>query len=969
MARIPFPLPRAHLVSLAVLLAASLAGCTSHRSILDDSDGGQDAGQDGGQDAGQDGGQDAGNTLVSIRIAGLGTGPLQVGASVSLQVLALDTQGNQSDVTADSTITSSNPGVASISGSTLTAVARGTTIIQASLPVSGGNPLQAAASVTVQDANSGTTVAVQVTPATLSLAPGLGAQLAANATQGDGSQLSVTALAQWSTSSQSLCTVDNTNQKGFVTAVAFGTCTVTATYGGQSGAATISVTQLTATALVVAPAAATLAAGATAQLTASATLSDGSVADATHSAVWSTSASSVATVTAGLVTGAGRGSATVTATLGALTATAAITVTAATLSSISVAPSQANVAAGLTQQFTATAVYSDGTTSNATALVSWQSSAPAVATLDPSAPGLIDALTPGSANITATLSGVTGSATITVSSAAPTQITLSPSPITLPAGVSQQVTATARFTDNSVRDVSSNVTWTVGNPAFATVSASGLLTGLAQGSTTLTASLGGVTATDALTITAAQLAQILLQPQNASVAIAGTQQFSATGIYGDNSLHDVTEQATWSTSSAATATVSNAAGTRGFATGVAAGTAQITATVGAVSSSPASLTVSGATLVSINLRITPPLTAVYITVPSAVTARYSDGSQVDVTAQAVYTSADATVASVIASGTGAGQVTGVGQGQTNITAAFGGQTSSQQITVVAATLQSIDVQPPRGMIEVGQSVQLRANAQFMGAPVPIDVTTLVTWTSADTTIGVFDATPNGQFTAVGAGMVTVAAELDGISGTRSLTVAPATPVSIAIVPASVSIPVGVTQALVAIGTYPDGSTQDITTSATWASSANAVAVVGDSGTLKGFVTSVSPGSANVTATLDSVTGTAPITVTGATAKSILVTPVTYTATGSNGGGGPGGGGGGGGGFRQTTVPYYATATFSDNSNVDVTQSCVWTSSDPSVATISNQAGTKGVATVVAVGAATITATFRGLTGTGALTSR
>jgi uncharacterized protein YjdB len=971
-------LSRSRLFSVAALAVPMLFGCTSHRTLDDGgtmSDGGGDA--DGGQSDGgiNDGGvHDGGNPSdggspgdggvsgqISIRITGAPMSGLQVGATAQLHVVALDAAGNQTDVTAHATLTSSNPGVASVSsGGTLTGVARGSSVIQAGL-LSGNTTLQASTTVNVVSMMGNTTVSVQVAPGTLSLAPGLGSQLSANATQADGTQLSVTAQANWISSDTSLCTVDNTSQRGYVTAIAVGTCNVSAAFGGQQGTAVISIKAISATALAITPGAATIAAGGNAQLTATATLSDGSVADATHSAVWSTSDAGKATVAAGLVSGASAGSATITATLGNLSATAAISVSAATLKAISVAPPQSTIAAGLTQKFSATAVYSDGTTGDISSAVTWTSSAPPIAALDSSTPGLVHALAFGKANIVASLSGVSGAALISVTNATPTRLTLIPAPITLPIAVTQQLVARAVFSDNSVRDVAADATWSVGNSSLATVSATGLVTGTAVGTTTISATLSGITATANLTVTAAVLTQILLLPQNASVPIGGAHRLIATGIYGDNSLHDVTEQATWTSSAAAIAGVSNSAGSRGTVTGVAAGSADVIATLGGVSSSPASISVTSAALVSLQFQPRKLLTALYITVPSHVLATYADGSQVDVTSSAVFSSSSTSIATVVAAGVAAGQVTGVSQGMANITATLAGQSASAQVTVVPAMLQSITVKT-RNMngLEIGQSEQVTATAQFQGAPVGIDVTTLVTWTSSDTTVGTFLAFPRGYFTAQGAGTTTVAAELDGISGTKVISVGTIAPIKITVFETTFTLPIGVTHALIANGTYADGSTQDLTYGAQWTSDANAVAVVGNGGLLKGFVTGVSAGTAHVTATLAGISGSATVTVDSSHPTSIQVAPRNQTVTQT----------GMGGGFRPTVgFQFYATANFSDGTAQDVTQSCVWTSTNPMVATISDSAGTRGQADIIATGITTISATFRGLSDTTPLTSR
>ena len=91
-----------------------------------------------------------------------------------------------------------------------------------------------------------------------------------------------------------------------------------------------------------------------------------------------------------------------------------------TLSSIAVTPANPTINTGATQQFTATGTYSNGSTQNITSQVTWTSSSTAVATVN--ANGLATGASAGGTTITAALSGVTGSTTLTVQ-AAPLAIT------------------------------------------------------------------------------------------------------------------------------------------------------------------------------------------------------------------------------------------------------------------------------------------------------------------------------------------------------------------------------------------------------------------------------------------------------------------------------------------------------------------------------------------------------------------
>ena len=94
--------------------------------------------------------------------------------------------------------------------------------------------------------------------------------------------------------------------------------------------------------------------------------------------------------------------------------------TAAALTSIAVAPVNPSVAMGLTEQFTATGTYNDGSTADLTSQVTWASATAAVATISNTAgsQGLASTLATGTTTITAALGGITSpSDTLTVTAA------------------------------------------------------------------------------------------------------------------------------------------------------------------------------------------------------------------------------------------------------------------------------------------------------------------------------------------------------------------------------------------------------------------------------------------------------------------------------------------------------------------------------------------------------------------------
>jgi Bacterial Ig-like domain (group 2)/Putative Ig domain len=170
------------------------------------------------------------------------------------------------------------------------------------------------------------------------------------------------------------------------------------------------------------------------------------------------------------------------------------------LVSIALTPSMPSVPLGVTQQFTATGTFSDASTANLTSSVNWTSGTPAVASVNASS-GLANALTEGSTVITATSGTVSGSTTLTVTPAGLQSIAITPNPITMGPGSTQQLTATGTYSDGTTQNVTTAAKWTSDTPSVATIGPStGLATGVSVGSATISATLGSLTATAPLSV-------------------------------------------------------------------------------------------------------------------------------------------------------------------------------------------------------------------------------------------------------------------------------------------------------------------------------------------------------------------------------------------------------------------------------------------------------------------------------------
>jgi sugar lactone lactonase YvrE len=261
------------------------------------------------------------------------------------------------------------------------------------------------------------------------------------------------------------------------------------------------------------------------------------------------------------------------------------------------------------------------------------------------------------------------------------------------------------------------------------------------------------------TITAPTLVSIAVTPNPATVAVGGTQQFTATGTFSDNSTQNLTSTATWGSGNTTIATI-NAAG---LASGVkAGGPVTITATSGTISGT-AQLTVTAPTLVSIAVTPANPSIAKGKTQQFTATGTFSDNSTQNLTSTATWASATTSVATINA----AGLATAVNTGTSTISATQTGISGSTVLTVTAPVLASIAVTPANPSIAKGSTQQFTATGTFSDNSTQ-NLTSTATWASATTTVATINAA--GLATAVNVGTSTISATQSGISGSTVLTV-------------------------------------------------------------------------------------------------------------------------------------------------------------------------------------------------------
>jgi len=901
-------------------------------------------------------------TVVSATLVSLSVSPtnptLAKGTRQAFGAVGIYSDGSSQDVTTQVTWSSSDATVIAVSNAQGTAGA-GTCLAPGSATVSATLAgITGSTSVTV---TSAVIVSLAIEPPGPSLASGTTLQLAAIATYSDATAQDVTGQVTWGSSDGTVATVSNAaGERGLVRALATGSATASAQLAGVMATTTVTVTAATLTSLSVSPANPSIAKGTSQQMVATGTYSDGSSQDLTAQVAWSSSDGTVAAVgnapgTSGLATAVGTGSATVTASFGGVTGSTQLTVTSAVLVSISVSPPSLSLANGTSQRLAATGTYSDATTQDLTAQVSWTSSDGTIAIVSNGAgtQGRVTGVAVGMATISATLGGVAGSAVVTVTSAVLTSIALTPAMPSLAKGTTLQMTATGGYSDGTTQDLTTQVAWSSGDTTVAVVSnaagSQGRVTGAGSGGTTLSATLAGVTGSTTVTVTAATLVSIAITPMGPSLAKGTQTQLAASGMYTDGSVQDLTGQASWTSSDATVAVVSNGAGTQGRVTGAGVGTATVSATLSGIAGST-TVTVTSAQLVSIALTPTAPSLAKGTSLQMTATGTYSDGTNQDVTPQAAWSSTDGTVAGVSNAAGSQGRLTGTGAGGTMLSATLAGITGSTTVTVTAATLVSIGVTPTSPSLAKGTTLQLTATGVYSDSSKQ-DLTTQVAWsTSAPAVATVSNAAgTQGRVTARGAGMANVTALLGGVSGTTTVTVTAAILTTIDLGPVDPTMAAATQLPFTATGTFSDGTIQDITAQVSWVSSNNASLTVSNSPGSQGLATGVTPGTAVVSATLSGITGTSTVTVTAAALTSLAITPANPRAA------------------KGTQVQFTATGTFADGSTQDVTTQVTWASSQAAVASVSNATGTEGLATGLLAGTTTISATLSGVSSSTTMT--
>ena len=614
---------------------------------------------------------------------------------------------------------------------------------------------------------------------------------------------------------------------------------------------------------------------------------------------WTSSNTAVASVANGTVTAVAAGSATITASAGGKSASCQVTVkatqTVVEVESVTLDRHELTLKEGETNRLVATVSPSNATDKT----ISWATSNPAIVSVDKE--GNVKGVAVGTATVAASHGNLSDACKITVTaSAVPvTSISLDKTTLALAEQDTYQLTATVK-PDNAT---DKTVTWSTANAAIATVSDNGLVTAVAEGTTTITAKAGDKTATCTVTVSKKVIPVTSVTLNKTSLALTEQETFQLSATVSPDNATDKT--VTWSSSNTAVATVSS----NGLVTAVQEGSATITAKAGDKTAT-CTVTVSKKVI---------PVTSFtfgddwfYVEKDHTLQLPFQS-SPTDANETLTWTSSAPSYVSVDQNGL----VSGLKIGTVTITVKGSLVNATCKVTChyipTGITLNATNL-----TMEVEDTFQMQGTVNKR----PEDTNDYgISWSSADPSIAKISS--SGLVTAVSPGTTTLRAGVyGGVEAFCTVTVTKKTVyvTSITLDRTSLEIARGDTYTLQAT-VLPDDA---VNKAVTWTSSNKSVATVDSNGK----VTGVKAGTATITAKAGDKTATCEVKVI------IPVTSITLNLSSKT--------------LRQNeTVKLTATVKPTDATYKDVT----WTSDNPQVASVSSD----GTVTAVSEGTANISA--------------
>jgi len=788
---------------------------------------------------------------------------------------------------------------------------------------------------------------IQTIPSS-NLPKGTEAPLKAIAILSDNTKQDVSNSVNWTSNSPDAINKDSNSEKQVVSSNNTGTITITASLNDISSTTTIKISEPKIKSLSI-EGIQSIVRGMITPFKALAIYDNGQSIDVTSQVTW-TLEDDLAKINKdnipGLLLGIGTGEVTLRASFQDLMVTRKISITAPKIISLSIHPF-GNSPLGLEYQYQAYATFDDGNVLDVTSQTTWESEDPSVVTISNiiNNAGKAIARGEGETKIIATISGITVSSIFKSLPAQLKSLTI-PSIESLAKGLKNQFTLIGLYTDGKTIDLSDLAVWNVtGNSQISNIPGlSGLLQAMGVGSSKITASFGGMTATTSIIITPAKLSSISISPQSQFIGKGLKKNYIAMGLFSDGTKKDITREVTWIVDSrndgvydTIIGEISNLPETKGNFSSSSEGYAIISASLDGVTGSTG-VTVTKAELISISLGA-PVSIANGLNGKITAIGTFSDGTTKDITAEAIFT----TVGNLFIN-----QITGffstLSAETAQITATLAGKSVTTTISVTQAELSSISISPNGETISKGLTKELTATGFYTDGS-KSDITNLVSWHVYSLSGTITKSSDKVIFNAGNIGLAEVTASFNGVFSAATLIVSPATLVSISI-EAPKTLSNGLSTQLRAIGTYTDNSTHDITSVVTWTDSGKA-SITNDLFS-SGWFKSKGEESNKITASYKGISSTVTINIVPAEITSLQFSVSNLQIA------------------KGTTKKIGITGSFTDGTTQDLTSqvSLIADSDgdgldDQAVISISNSPSTKGEITSILTGSATVTATING----------
>jgi trimeric autotransporter adhesin len=769
--------------------------------------------------------------------------------------------------------------------------------------------------------------------------------------------------------------------KGLFSSSAEGIAFITASLDSITGKTPVTVTKAELISISLG-APVNIANGLNGKITATGTFSDGTTKDITAEAVFTTVGNLFINQLTGFFTTLQSETAKITATLGGKSVSTTISVTEAELVSISISPKGETISKGLTMELTATGLYTDGSKSDITHLVSWHVFSLSGSLSKSSDKVLFHAGNIGLAKVTASLNGIYGDTTLVISPASLVSLSIE-APKTLSNGLSTQLRAIGTYTDNSTHDLTPIVTWSDSGNATITndLFSSGWFKSRGEESNRITATYKGITSQATINVVPAEITALQFSISNLYIAKGTSQKIGTTGTFTDGSNQDLSSQVSFTADSdgdglddQAVISISNSPANKGEITSINMGSATVTATINGRSIA-SKVTVTPAELVSISLGMNRSI-ANGLSLQLEAIGTYSDNTTQDITKDVIwYASGNGKVENNFSN---AGKISTFGEGILSITANLQGISSNLNINILPAEIKSLSLSSANLVLAKGTKQKIKVNGHFSDGSVS-DITSEASFLIDSNGDGLDDqiiarvlntGLTKGEIIGEGVGSATLKASVKNLSIKSSITVKTAELVSITVTPGTEEIAKGLSIQYQAIGIYTDGSNQDLTNSVSWDTSifnetsltplpvaligeilALPIANISNTNGSKGKLTSAKEGNINVIASLNNFVGNAKLKIGNAVLVQIKVSSQNNSTS------------------KGLNESFQALGIYSDGTTQNLTQIVTWKSDangdgldDSNVIAISNNSLSMGTAKAMGTGDSIISASLGSLVG-------